>query len=353
MNWQYNAWTLLLFTGAAIALALAVLGWRRRAAPGARPFSLFMLLAAWHALAYALEIGGLNLEFIIFWGKVEYVAICFEPVAWLAFALEYSGLQKWLTRRNLLFLSLVPTLVLIASWTNELHGWVKRNFALDRSAGFSNATFTPGPVYWVNVFYVYGVFALTLLLLLRAFMCAPRPYRAQAGAILIGNFVPLLGGLMYLTDLTPWPGLDLSILMFPLVGAIIMWGVFRFRLLDIVPVAREMVVENMDDVVIVLDNQNRVVDLNPAGERLIGRQASKAIGQPAGHVFSAWSNLVEACCRAETTHAEIIVGGNATQRHFDLRVSPLNDQGGRSIGRVIALHDITEIKQAEEERERL
>jgi PAS domain S-box-containing protein len=58
------------------------------------------------------------------------------------------------------------------------------------------------------------------------------------------------------------------------------WGLFRYRLLDIMPVARDAIIEGMGDGVIVLDVQNRIVDLNPAARRIIGRRALGAIGQP-------------------------------------------------------------------------
>jgi PAS domain S-box-containing protein len=125
-------------------------------------------------------------------------------------------------------------------------------------------------------------------------------------------------------------------------NSITAWGVFRHRLFDMVPTARDAVIEGMGDAVIVLDTRNRVVDLNPAAQEIIGHTASGVIGQPAAWVFSRWPDLVEQYEGAIEAHAEIVVGENEGQCHFDLRLSPLRDRHGRLTGRLIVLHDITE-----------
>ena len=58
------------------------------------------------------------------------------------------------------------------------------------------------------------------------------------------------------------------------------WGLFRYRLFDIVPIARERVLENMADQVIVLDAQERVIDINLAALRTLGKKSLDVIGKP-------------------------------------------------------------------------
>jgi PAS domain S-box-containing protein len=126
-------------------------------------------------------------------------------------------------------------------------------------------------------------------------------------------------------------------------------SLFRFRLLDIVPVAREAVFESMSDAVIVVDEQNRIVDLNLAARRLANRAASKAVGQSLTQVFASWPELVERYRNMTQADAEIVLGEGETPRSFDLRISPLHRRNGHLTvtGRLIVLTDITEHKQAE------
>jgi PAS domain S-box-containing protein len=134
-----------------------------------------------------------------------------------------------------------------------------------------------------------------------------------------------------------------------LTGLAMGWGIFRFRLLDIVPVARDTIIESMSDGVIVLDSQDRIVDLNPVAEGIIGRTASEVVGQPAGEILSRWPDLVERYRSVPETHTEIAVGEGVVQRYFDLRISPLRDWRRHLVGRLIVLRDITQRKEIEGE----
>jgi PAS domain S-box-containing protein len=104
----------------------------------------------------------------------------------------------------------------------------------------------------------------------------------------------------------------------------------------------------MSDAVVVLDDSNRLVDLNPVAEDIVGQLASEVVGQPAEQVFSRWPDLVERYGHITQTHAEITIG-KERQRCFDLRISPLRDWRGRLTGRLIVFRDITGHKLIERE----
>jgi PAS domain S-box-containing protein len=105
----------------------------------------------------------------------------------------------------------------------------------------------------------------------------------------------------------------------------------------------------MRDAVIVLDEQSRIVDLNPAAQRLLARKVSKAVGRPFIQAFATWSELVERCRDVTDAHTEIIQGEGQIPRYFDLSITPLHRRNGNSavVGRLIILNDITARKQAE------
>jgi PAS domain S-box-containing protein len=115
---------------------------------------------------------------------------------------------------------------------------------------------------------------------------------------------------------------------------------------DIVPVAREAVIEGMRDSVIVLDTQNRIVDLNPVARRLIGRSAAGLIGQPVEQVWPDWGQIEHPGGGAEAGK-EVALGKGDGQRIYDVRISPLVDWSGHITSRVVVLRDVTERKRAE------
>jgi PAS domain-containing protein len=111
---------------------------------------------------------------------------------------------------------------------------------------------------------------------------------------LLGISVPWISNIISVAELSPMPRLDLTPLAFTVAGVMFAWGLFRFRLLDLVPVARDLVIETMTDGLIVLDARDRVVDVNPPIANVIGLPAQKIIGQPVDQVFARWCDLVNA-----------------------------------------------------------
>jgi len=149
------------------------------------------------------------------------------------------------------------------------------------------------------------------------------------------------------------PGLNLTSLSLTVSGLAFTWSLFRFRFLDIVPVARAVVIETMHDPVIVLDERNRVVDLNPSANRLIEQQESQLIGQPIDAVLAEWDEVVQACQTQRRIRRKIVLRRQDRVLYFDVRVSPLQNRRGRRTGCLLVLHDITEQTRTAEQREQL
>ncbi len=286
MHWQYTPYMLPLVIAAAISAVVARMAWRRRRVPGATTLLVFMLAVVEWSVGNVLELGSPELEVKLFWANLEYLGIVIIPVMWLVFALQYSGRERYLTRRNLVLLLSIPLITLLLVWTNSLHGLMRYNIRLDTSGPFSVVTKTYGLWFWVNTAYSYGLLFLGTVMFLQVLFRSSHPYRGQTVALLIGALAPWVGNVLYISGFSPIVRLDLTPCAFAVSGLAVAWGLLRFRLLDIVPMARDAVVEGMGDGVIVLDTRDRIVDLNPAAQRIVGRTASEAIGQ-AGIVLSA------------------------------------------------------------------
>ena len=352
MHWQFIPYVLPVVASAVVSAALALAAWHRRPAPGATSFCLLMLAVAQWALGYALELASPDLPTTLFWDNISWLGAVSAPALWLAFALQYTGRARWLTRQSVVILVVEPLVTLLLVWTNQFHGLIESNIRLNPGSPFSALVVTYGVWYWINIAYSYLLLFLGALLigsLIQALIRSASLYRGQASALLIAVLAPWVGNALTIFGLNPFPHLDLTPFAFTVTGLAMAWSLFRFRLLDIVPVAREAVIESMSDAVIVLDEQNRIVDLNPAAQRLADRTASEAVGQAFTGVFSAWPELVECCRDVTETNAEVIQGAGEALRYFDLRISPLYRRNGHLsvTGRLIVLNDTTGHKQAE------
>jgi PAS domain S-box-containing protein len=188
------------------------------------------------------------------------------------------------------------------------------------------------------------------VILVRAVLRSPGLYRSQAAVLLVAVAVPWIGALIYLLPVNPFPGLDLVSLAFALSGVMLLMGMTRYRLFDLVPVARDVLVGRMTDGILVVDSADRIIDANPAalallgiGKEAIGRRADAAMADLAVPL----AKLAAGDQRVETTLP------GSTVRHLEIGSSPLRDRWGRAAGRLLLVRDVTEKRLAEMEREKL
>ncbi len=349
MNLPDNPYVLPALLSAVIATLLAVFIWRRRPAPGARTLGWVAVAAAVWCLGYSFELASVDLPRRIIWAKIEYFGILGTTLGWLAFALEYTGRERFLTGRIFAILAIVPLIALGLVWTNEYHGLIWSRFELDTQLGFVMSSPTRNVAFWIHFAYLYGLLLASTLLLIQPLFRPPFLYRKQATALVIAAFAPWAGNALFLSGLSPFPRLDLTPLAFTLGGAVLAWGLYRHRLLDLVPVARDKVIENLQDAMLVLDSQNRIVDANQAAEVILGIRAERVIGKPSAAVPDAFAALVQQYGQATEAQTEVALGVGEAERHFDLRISSFKtERREQSVGRLWVFRDITERKRAED-----
>lgn len=342
---QSPPYLLPLLITALLSALLTLVIWRRRHAPGAVPLAVLMGAVAIWSLAYMLSLVPVTLAAQLFWANVVFFGIVLVPVSWFAFALAYTDQGGWLTRRRLLLLLVMPLTTLAMVWTNELHGLFRSEVRLVNADSFVVLEATLGPFFWVHTAYSYLLLLLGAFLLLRNLFQMSRPYRRQAGGLLIGVITPWIGNAIYLSGLSPFPYLDITPFALGISGVALTWDLLRFGLFELVPIAHSTVLQSMEDSVIVLDENVRIVDINPAALALLNRSHREIWGQPAANVFPVEEEMIERYRQVNEAHEELVVDADNDMRAFDLRISPIYDRNRNLKGRVIVLHDITARKR--------
>jgi PAS domain S-box-containing protein len=347
---QNTPFTLPLFLVALVTAALAFTVWRRRPGAGVIPFVVLMLGVTQWSLGNMLELTVSGLQLKVFFANFQFIGITTVPAAWLAFTLDYTGRGKWLTRRNIALLTIMPAITVVVALTNVADLFRTSVFLLTRGEYTLMGT-VMGPGYWVHAAYSYLLLVAGAGLLIQSFVRSSRLYRRQTAMLLVASFVPWVANFLTIFDLNPFSPLDLTPFAFTITGLAMGWSIVRYRLLDIIPVARDTIIENMSDAVLVLDAHNRVVDINPAALRAIGLPSSSAaIGKPAAQVLSGYQDLLEQYRTVEEAWAEITLREKEpTRRDFELHISPLRNRHGDLTGRLIVLHEISDLKRAAEQ----
>ncbi len=349
MYFQYSNITIASFTTAGIAALIAWTTWRRRSIPGGLTFSLMMLAIFEWTFARAFEAAAVGMPAKILWAKIEYPGIVSVPILWLIFAFQYSRKDAWLVRRNVALLCILPVITLVMVATNEWHGLVWSSITPSPGRETELLVYRHGTWFWIQMIYSYLLMLVGTFKLAQMTFSNYRLYKLQSLSILIAALIPWIGNAIYLSGNSPIPGLDLTPLAFTVSGLVIGWSISRYRLFDLVPMARDSLIEDMDDGVIVLDAQNRIVDINPATKRLFGKTNSLLIGEKADEALEQLSGIVMQKNDSPQFHTEILLGDKYSPLYVDLKISQLYDRYERPIGRLINLQDITERKQTEED----
>ena len=338
----------LLFVAALVSAAVAAVIWPRRTAPGSLPLVIYLLAMTWWSGTYALHWTGVYRPSPFFWLDITYLGVVIVVGAFLAFVLQFTHRAHWLTRPVLLILVFEPVLTFILLWTDSAHGL----FFAGQRTPTDSTIYAGGPWFWTNIVYSYVLSIMSIWLLLKTFLTTHSLlYRQQVGLVLFSALIPFGANIISLVKLNPWPDLDLTPIAFSVSGVVIGLSLFRYRFLEVVPVARDILVENMNDGVIVVDELDRVIDINPAGAHLLGVEISTAVGQWANTLVPGWVTLQTASAAGGRTEQEICLPHKAPV-YLDARLIRLRGyQYGR--GKLIILRDITERKQLETEREEL
>jgi PAS domain S-box-containing protein len=242
---------------------------------------------------------------------------------------------------------IVPAATLVLAATNDQHHWYWRSITEVATPAGTRLIYQGGPWYWVHVTYSYFLILSGAAMLVRGLRRFPSPYRSQTALIIAGAIAPLAANLLYLSRALP-TGLDPTPIAFTVSGACFAWGIYRYRLFGLVPVARDMVVDSMEDGAIVLDGHRHIVDLNPAAERYTGCTAA-SVGRPIDDVVAWWNEAITED-RPMGDGQPAIVKVEPGPRYFEIKITAVRDSVRRFVGWLVIIHDVSSRRRSEAER---
>lgn len=340
--------TPLVFLTAVVALGVGGFAWYFRETPGARFVAVLMAAVAVWAFGDGMALASPTLEGKVVWTRVAWSVSGLVPLAWLGTVLAHADRDWRLDGRQVAVLLVEPVAFLALVWTNGDHELVWTDFSTDIVGGFIVLTREFGLAFWAHHAYSYLLVAVGCVVLVGLNFRTNRRFRSQNTALLVAAAAPLFANTASVSGLLP-PQYDLTALGFVVTGLAVAAAVFREDLLTVAPatrkLGRETVVDDMDDEVLILDAEGRVVDLNPAAERLLGTTTDEAVGRPLAAVDRAFGEAVAAL---ETGQAELELDGADGRRYYDARVSTLEGAYPTTSGRVVSLRDVTDRRQREQ-----
>jgi len=321
---------------ALLALAVGLAALRRRPDPMAVPLALLMAAAVSWAVPHAISMAATGEAATLFWERMRYPATVLSPIAYFGFSVAYAGYDRWLSRRRLALLSAVPFVTVVLVWTNPFHGLFWASVSVTPVGGVTIVESVPGPWYWINLAYLYTVTLASLFVLGYTVVRSGPIYRKQAGLMFVGGAVPLSTNAVVNFGVGPAPMVDLTTSAMAVTGVTFALALFHFDLLEIRPVARDRLLEELADGVVVIGPEGRIRDFNRVADRVLG---GLTVDQPADEVLPT---------DIAPDGGEIAAEVDGRRRLFRTRSTPLVDGRGEETGRIVYLNDTTEIVEREQ-----
>lgn len=318
--------------------------------PGARTLGFLLVAMAVWAGFYILEIMHPALAVKVFALKMLYLGMVLSPPLWLGFALRYTGMGKWWSKKGRVFLLTLPgVMAFFLALTNESHHLIWQSI----SAGYESPSplkLEYGPGFWLFTTLSYATIMAGIVVYIVSYFKYGKTMRVKSGVILFGACLTVAANIVFLT-MEDGIFIDPTPLSFGLSAPMLAIGFYRFGVSSLFPLAAALVVENLQDAIIIINQENEITDINQKALQLMG---IKKIGEntpvlsvlPQGEqVHKIWNSP------DEPIQLEIVRGG--TSSWYKVRVIPIGGENEPLIGRVIVYHDITrELVLLESEKRR-
>jgi PAS domain S-box-containing protein len=334
----------------AVSLGVFVYTWLHRHVRGAGIYTWFVGGQCLTVFAFILELVGRNLEVKLLWDKIQWLTdtyLVFIP--FLLFSLQFSEFRLSRPRLTWGIWLGIPILFTLLLFTDSLHHLVYPNPHLSAASPFPELLYDyTFVVYGYSLIFIYGINIYGISLLIRRALQPHNVQRGQHLTVAAGFMIPITLSLFTLFDVYIFPQRDQAPFSFAIGNLVVAWGLFRYGLFDLVPIARDRVLENLTDAVAVVDMSNRVVDVNQAALSVIGKQRPELIGYPVHDAFDNWPGLIDRSLRSENAPLEFSANVKGERRTYELSVSTLRDRMDSPIGRIFLAHEITERKSLED-----
>ncbi|MCL4249873.1 MAG: PAS domain S-box protein [Anaerolineae bacterium] len=276
---------------------------------------------------------------------LKYIGMLGASVTGLLFVLFYVNKNDWLTRRRLYLLLALPAITLVMAVTNPFHHLMWSDLKLVSFGELVAVQETLGPWGWVYVVYAYIIIFIALLFLFQYLRNAVGLFGRQHMMLLMALVFPFVTTVLAAFHLTLF---DLTPFALTITGMIVSWNLFSYRLIDLAPLARNIVTENMGDGMLVLDANGKVFSANPAAQRIFGVESSDLVGRSYDALlFDLHQSLPSLQAIDNRPSGEVATSRDGKTLYLELRASPLFDDTKQIVGRVVIIRDITLRKENE------
>lgn len=333
-----------LYASVAVPAGLvAIMAWRRQSARGARAIAYMLFGVAIWSGAYAMMWSATSFESQLFWERMTSLGSWMVPVGFLALAFDVAGMDRWRSRRRMTAIAVVGFVLSNLDWVNP-GGLYATGIESTRIGSYTHFSPVWGPLLWVFVAYAYALVLVAYVILGRVFFRSSGAARSEAALLLFGGLIPSIASVITQSGFVPLH-VDLAPIAFMATGSLWLIAILRGTLLDVLPLARDTLVEQMADGVVVFDGADLAVDVNPAALSMLRTPQAEVLGMAAEGVLRVVRGATD-MLGGGASRAVLPIGPDAESRYVDLGITPLFAGLGQPPAQLVTLHDVTEDRRA-------
>ena len=303
----------------------------------------FMVIGLW-VLGAAIELMAMSMPVFTLGRVMHFVGTGLVPVGILLCFREFTGAQT--SKAAIAALLIIPVLSIVIAATNSWHQLMWLYPATNAAGEFLTRPIAWGPWFlFAHAPFSYIVVATSFFTLL-LHSSAVAPMHRRGLFLIVGcAMAPAITVVAYDAGIGP----D-TISIVPLVLAwmlpIYVWLLVGEQIIEFSPVAYETVFQNMQDPVIVVDDQERVIGLNRGAEVMLNISENEALRASLDGVFG--EDVPEVHAALDTGLPQKMM--TYTGRFLHLQVTPIATNkatGGNS--RVLMFRDVSDVEKAQRE----
>lgn len=326
-----------LFISSFVSLFIALFSIRQKEIQAAKSFAFLCFASTMYSFGYAMELLNTKLQILTFWNLFQYVGVEFISYFWLVFTIQYCGVEKLNTRIARLLFVIIPVFNLIILSSNPIHHLFYKDMYVESNGFFPVLSIKEGPFYIVNSLYIVTSVLCSNILFLKLMVQSKGKFQYQSGIMFAASLLPLTAHFMLEFNVIPL-GLDVAPFLLTISFLLVLMGLFKYQLLNLIPLAHEKVFENIKDAVIVLDYQFNIVDYNQAAADIFGEINKQAIGKRIDSVLIQNHQFVRLIFDSKDKEYK---HEGKSGIFYSVKISILHDKSNNIIGYIITMNNIT------------
>jgi diguanylate cyclase (GGDEF)-like protein len=280
----------------------------KKNAIGKDKLALLFISTCIYCAGYAMELICTNLNEMLYWNLVQYAGMPFISAFWLLYSIEYAGRGYLLKPGIITTILSIPILIIIMRFTNSLHNLYYINTSIMMNSDFPVMLINKGPFYFLLSFSAFAMVLISIYFYSIGLKNNNGKINSQGLLMFIAALIPPVSTVINFLNVIP-NGVDIGPFFLLISFIFFIYSLYRYQMLDIMPVVRDKVFEMTHDVVIVLDRNYRVLDFNPAAGRVFSELNREVLGLPVDNVLTEHEMVVDAIWNSKGGQMNLSVQG--------------------------------------------